>query len=406
MAVDKNGRQLPKGITWLSKKRLYMARFTYQGISYTIYDKSLKMVKEKLADKRYEVQHGLSGKVDKITLNMWYEIWLQDYKRNAVKDTTFQTYQALYENHLRNTLGRQHLTQIKPLHIQKFYNDFIEQGYAATSLQTLHALLNNLLEIAVSNDLLTKNPSKNTIRPMAQGRERRVLSIAEQTRLLAYVKQEKWRFFEPVVVTMLGTGMRVGELLGLKWEDVDFEKNTISINRTLVYLKKKETGKYGFEEQTPKTKYSKRTIPLYPQVASALHKQKQKQNQIAGKESGNWQPYTGLETLVFTGRKGQPQQTTSIQNMLNRIREAINEEELANARLENRIPMLMEHIHPHTLRHSFATRCFEADISPKTVQMLLGHANIQITLDLYTHVSEAKKLQDMQKLNFLFTDGI
>ncbi len=404
MAVDKNGKQLPKGITWVENKKRYMARFTYQGTPYTLYDKELKVIKKKLADKRYEVEHGLTGKADKITLNKWYEVWLADYKKNKIKDTTIQTYQTLYDNHIRNTLGKRILAQIKPIHIQKLYNDFIENGYATSSLQTLHALMNNLLSVAVGNDLLMKNPSKATVRPTVEQKDKRVLSEEEQTYLQAYIRQDEWQFYEPIITTMLGTGMRVGEVLGLKWEDVDFDNNTISINRTLVYIKNKQTGKYGFEEQTPKTKNSRRTIPLYPHVAKALKRQKVNQSYI--KLHGNWKPQENFGTLVFTGSKGQPQQTASIQTILNKIVKAINEKENKKALEENRTPVLMEHLHPHALRHSFATRCFEADIPPKTVQMLLGHANIQITLDLYTHVSEAKKLQDMQKLADLFANVV
>lgn len=404
MALDKNGKQLPKGITWIEKKQLYMGRFTYQGTPYTLYDKELKAIKKKLADKRYEVEHGLTGKADKLTLNKWFEVWLKDYKDNKVKKTTIQNYQTLYNNHIKDTLGKRILAQIKPIHIQKLYNDFIDSGYSTTSLQTLHALLHNILDIAVANDLLMKNPCMGTVRPTAERKERRVLSSEEQTYLLNFIRQEEWQFYEPVLTTMLGTGVRVGELLGLKWEDIDFENCTISINRTLVYIKNKTTGKFGFEEQAPKTKNSKRTIPLHNNVAKALKRQKLNQSYL--KLHGKWQPHEGFEALVFTGSTGQPQQTASIQNILNRIVKAINKEEAEKAQSENRTPVVMEHLHPHALRHSFATRCFEADIPPKTVQMLLGHANIQITLDLYTHVSEEKKLRDMQKLDNLFANVV
>lgn len=404
MALDKNGKKLPKGITWIEKKQLYMGRFTYQGTPYTLYDKELKVIKKKLADKRYEVEHGLTGKADKITLNKWYEVWLSNYKTDKVKETTENGYVIMYNNHIRNTLGKRVLAQIKPIHIQKLYNDFIENGYSTSSLQTLHALLHNILDIAVVNDLIMKNPCMGTIRPPAEHKERRVLSEEEQTYLLKFIQQEEWKFYEPVITTILGTGVRVGEVLGLKWEDIDFENNTISINRTLVYIRNKKTGKYGFSEQAPKTKNSKRTIPLHKNVVKALKRQKLNQNYM--KLHGNWQPHEGFETLVFTGSKGQPQQTASIQNILNRIVKAINDEEVEKATKENRTPVIMEHLHPHALRHSFATRCFEADMPPKTVQMLLGHANIQITLDLYTHVSAEKKLQDMQKLDKIFANVV
>lgn len=119
MALDKNGKTLPKGITWIEKKQLYMGRFMYQGISYTLYDKKLRDITKKLADKRYEVEHGLFGKADKLTLNTWFEIWLREYKVQKIKKTTLQNYLSLYNNHLRNGLGMRFLSQIKSIYIQR-----------------------------------------------------------------------------------------------------------------------------------------------------------------------------------------------------------------------------------------------------------------------------------------------
>lgn len=404
MALDKNGKQLPKGITWIEKKKLYMARFTYQGTPYTIYDKELKVIKKKLADKRYEVEHGLSGKLDKITLNTWYESWLKDYKSKKVKKNTIITYQRLYETHVRNTLGKKQLSQIKAIHIQKFYNDLIEKDYSTSSLGVIHAMLSNMFKIAVNNDLIVKNPCKGTELPIVENVERRVLSIEEQKYISNYVKKESWQFYEPIITTMLGTGVRVGEVLGLKWEDIDFEKKTLSINKTLEYRRLESTGKFGFEEDTPKTPNSIRTIPLNQSVIQALKRQKRNQNFL--KLQGNWTPKHGFETLVFTGRKGQPQEKLYIRNMLIRLVKEINEYESKKAEKENRTAIIIEPINPHALRHSFATRCFEADMPPKTVQMLLGHANIGMTMNLYTHVTEQKKVEDMQKLDKLLLNVV
>ncbi len=389
MAFDKNGKPLPKGIAWLEKKQLYMGRFMYQGISYTLYDKKLHGITKKLAEKRYEAEHGLCKSTSKLTLNNWFEIWLNNYKSPNLKKTTLQNYLSLYNNHLRNTLGTCILSQIKPIHIQQLYNDFLITGHSATSLQTLHSLLHNIFEVATRNDLITKNPCLATVRPTACHHERQVLTLEEQNQLLTFIQQEKWNFCEPIITTLLGTGIRIGELLGLKWEDIDFEKKTISINRTLVYTKNEKTGKFGFEMQSPKTRHSKRILPMHPNVESALKRQFNNQQKL--RQQNKWKTLRGFETLIFTGYKGHPLLTASVQNMLNRL--------VADIQKNSELPLCnIKHLHPHMMRHSFATRCFEADIPPKTVQTLLGHSNIQMTLDLYTHVSEEKKLKDMQKL--------
>lgn len=325
--------------------------------------RELPGITKKLAEKRYEAEHGLCKSTNKLTFNSWFEIWLNNYKSPNLKKTTLQNYLSLYNNHLRNTLGTCILSQIKPIH--------------------------NIFEVATRNDLITKNPCLATVRPTACHHERQVLTLEEQNQLLTFIQQEKWNFCEPIITTLLGTGIRIGELLGLKWEDIDFEKKTISINRTLVYTKNEKTGKFGFEMQSPKTRHSKRILPMHPNVESALKRQFNNQQKL--RQQNKWKTLRGFETLIFTGYKGHPLLTASVQNMLNRL--------VADIQKNAELPLCnIKHLHPHMMRHSFATRCFEADIPPKTVQTLLGHSNIQMTLDLYTHVSEEKKLKDMQKL--------
>lgn len=403
MAKDKNGkRELPQGITWVGNKNLYMGRFRYQGTSYTMYDKTLKGITIKLTDKRYEVKHGINGAADKITLNAWFQIWLNDYKANEIKTTTKQHYETLYRCHVENQLGTRYLSSIKPVHIQALYNNFMKQGLSAKYLQNVNAMLCNIFEIAVKNDILLKNPCKGAIRPPVVSKEKRVLSIEEQKRLVHFIQRKEWKFYEPMITTLLGTGMRVGELQALQWMDIDFENRVITINKTLVYVKKPDGGKYHFEIQSPKTTFGNRVIPMKNDVWEALKRQKENQEYL--RKQKHWKPLKGFENLVFSGDKGQPQQRGAIQSLLNSLVVAMNEEETKKAKEENREPVYMEHLHPHALRHSFATRCFEADMSSKTVQVLLGHASIQMTLDLYTHVSEKKKQEEMLKLDGIFED--
>ena len=401
MALDKNGKPLPTGVTWVEKKNLYMGRFTYHGTPYTMYDKTLKGIQKKLTDKRYEATHGMAQRAAKTTLNDWFEIWLHDYKLNKIKATSWQNYGNLYDCQIRHTLGPLCLSQIKPIHIQKMYNDFIARGLSSKYLHNMNAILYNLFDIAIRNELLLKNPCDGVIKPPITSTERRVLSMEEQLRFLRFIQQERWKFSEPTLTVLLGTGMRVGELLGLNWEDIDFEQKSISINKTLVYVKDHTTQKFHFAFQTPKTRHGNRIIPMQSQVEQALRRQEALQRSLRAKP--DWNPQPKFERLVFAGHNGQPRQRTAIQCTLNRIVRAINDEETLAAQQEGREPILMEHLHPHALRHTFATRCFEVDMPPKTVQQLLGHASIQMTLDLYTHVSEQKKIADISKLEQLFS---
>ena len=404
MAKDpKTGKELPKGISWKADKETYMARFTYQGQSYTFYNKDLKALKKTLADKKYEVQHGLQGKADRISLNKWYETWLNQYKIPNIKETSVHTYKHMYSCYIESTLGSKQLSQVKPVHIQKVYNDLLERGLSAKSISNIQGMLYDIFETACRNDLIIKNPCKGVARPKVEQPDRRVLSIEEQHTLVSYLKRDKFKPYEPLIITLLGTGMRIGEVLGLTWDDIDFKNEQISVNKTLVYVKDLNTGKYMFKYQTPKTKNSVRTIPMLSDVKKALKHQSICQKRLRLYMGDEWQPLKDFEGIVFPSFKGRPHQESEIRNFLINIVAQINADEKRLAEKENREPVVMGHVHPHALRHTFATRCFECDIPPKTVQHLLGHSSVQMTMDLYTHITEQKKQEDMKKLEGLFS---
>lgn len=162
MALDKSGKQLPRGITWLPKKELYMGRFQYEGQSYTVYAKSLREAKKKLADKKYETEHGIGGKADRIKLDDWFDEWISTYKIGKVKDTTVATYRALYDRFVREPLGGRYISKIKTVEIQRLYNSITDNGLSPKYLKTLHNTLSNVFKMAVNNDLIPKNPCSQT----------------------------------------------------------------------------------------------------------------------------------------------------------------------------------------------------------------------------------------------------
>ena len=230
-------------------------------------------------------------------------------------------------------------------------------------------------------------------------KERRVLTIEEQREVL---EQAKGRICEPLVHVALGTGMRAGELQGLTWSDIDFRNRTINVNKTLVYIPDKETGKYCFKYQPTKTNSGTRIIPMQEDVYKALKRQKVQKMEMQ-LHNANWMPEKGFEDLVFVNVTGRPRQGMDFRNDLDRIESAINKERKRVASEQGKEFEKIPHFHPHTLRHTFATRCFEAGIDAKTVQNYLGHSSVAITLDLYTHVTENKAKEEMEKLNSLYT---
>jgi len=324
-----------------------------------------------------------------LTLNEWFNIWLQEYKVDHIKLSSVQTYQTMYNKRVKDILGDCPLDQIRPFHLQKIFNTLLRNKLSSGYLHCIHAMMHNIFQIAVNNDLLVKNPCTGVTLPNEYSQKPKVLTLEEQQELLQFLNQDKWKKHQPMITIMLGTGVRVGELLALTWTDVDFENKSISINKSLAYLKD-ENNHFHFQTTTPKTRTSCRTIPMSHSVEVSLKQQKIWLQEQRCNEC--WQPKAKFENLVFPNKYGHPQQRGAVQRILNRIVSAMN-----TRNSHNIIPM--PPLHPHILRHSFATRCFEVGIPAKTIQMLLGHNSIQLTMDIYTHVSEEKKKVDMEKLN-------
>lgn len=390
-------KKLPKCIT-LRKDGLYMGRVKFQNEVYTIYGRDVKKLEKELAELRYEVEHGLKGKGDNMTLNAWFEVWLYDYKSKTIKDSTMIRYADQYKQNIKKSLGQKRLSQVKPIMLQRHFNQMATDDYSTKTIADTYNILHSMFKLALQNNIIIRNPCDAVILPKTKEKERRVLTIEEQKEVLEHAKG---RICEQQVRVALGTGMRAGELQGLTWDDIDFDKREIHVNKTLVYIRDRESGKYYFKFQSPKTKSGTRTIPMQDDVYNALKRQKVQIKEMQMLAS-NWNQVSGFENLVFLNVTGRPRQGIDFRNDLLRIENAINKERKKVAEQEGTSYEPIEHIYPHCLRHSFATRCFEAGIDAKTVQNYLGHSSFAITMDLYTHVTEDKAHSEMQKLNQLY----
>lgn len=391
-------QKLPPGITRRKDGR-YQGRFTYNGKRYTLYDKNLRSLKKRLADAKYEAEHGYYCTGGQITLNNWYQTWLEEYKSVVVKNSTILLYTTSYERYIADALGNRKLQDIRTIHIQKLYNDLQKGGLSIGTIQIVHAVLFNIFKLALKNEILIKNPCVGAEIPREEKKEPRVLTAAEQE---IFLENIRGNYYEPLLKVALGTGLRIGELLGLTWDDIDFKTSTVSISRTLLYMKNRQTGHFCFQFQSPKSRSSKRTVPLIPSLAILLKEHKKYQHTQRIARGPFWTPLPNMDNLVFTTKNGTPIQEVYIVKCLNAVTAKINRIEYQQALYENRDPVPFERITPHTLRHSFATRAFENGLAPKTVQELLGHSNINLTMNLYTHVTHDVKVREMEKLYDLF----
>lgn len=212
--------------------------------------------------------------------------------------------------------------------------------------------------------------------------ERRVMTLEEQKIFLYYAKNSN--LYELIEVA-LSTGMRSGELRGLCWSDIDFKNKTLHIKHSLNY--------YGNEHVLglPKTKTSIRDIPMLDNVERILKNIKKEQSKARMKLGENWKEREGLENLVFTTGCGGPLNRALLAKEMNRIIK----------RIQNDKPEF-EHISPHTFRHTFATRCIEAGMSPQVLKTILGHSKLSQTMDLYAHVLQDTKAEEMKRIANLF----
>ncbi len=367
MGRSLKGKELGVGISQ-RKDGMYQARFTGRsGRRKTIYDKKLSALRRRLIECQYDVQQECEIIEDDVTLDEWFEIWMDTYKRNC-RNTTLASYTTKY-NRLREDLGWRRLSSLNLIVMQRCLNKF------STDQKRIDCkkILIDMLDKAVDSEILSKHPARklNTVMMREPKKERRVLTIPETE---IFLKMAKGTMYEYLYVLALETGMRVGELGGLKWSDVDLLNRKIEVKRTLCYVC--QDGRYTFDLHDTKTMNGKRVIPLTSNAIQALREQKTK---------GYSMVKEGCDDLVFFTRKGKPLELRTLQGSIDCIIKNIQKEQD------------FERFTPHTFRHTFATRAIEFGMNPKTLQKILGHSSLQLTMDLYCHVTNDTLFTEMAK---------
>ena len=366
MGKDLKGKELGVGISQQSDK-LYVARFTDKfGIRKTKRFKKLQECRQWIADASYISKHSDIENASDILVDTWYEYWI-GIKKQTVRPNTVRNYSERYERNIKGIIGKKLLSEVKPIHCQKIFSDMAEQGYKTTTIYQTRITLYNMLEFAKENDVILSNPCKKSVKSdMGKPSEKKVaLTIDEQRKFLMAATGQS---YENQYKFMLQTGLRTGELVGLKWDDIDFGKRTVTISRTMEYRYKVGEWRVG----PPKSKSGYRTIPLTDEAIRILKDQKEKNSKIKVINI-EWRDQ------VFLSRKGEPVKNSTYDTALFKI---CDKAEIRKFCM-------------HILRHTFATRCIEAGMIPKTLQKILGHSNIGITMNLYVDATEEEKTTEM-----------
>ncbi len=366
MGKSLNGKELGKGISQ-RKDGLYQGRFVNRfGKKQTLYAKTLKDIRQKLRNAQYEDEKALNVVTKEITLDEWYKVWMATCKKNC-RESTKATYAGQYKR-VQKALGWRKLTSLNLIIIQQAIN---ELGTDNQRKETKKILV-DMLSKAVDADLLNKNSARmvNTVISKEEKKERRVLTIRETSIFLEYTKDT---FYYDLYILALETGMRIGELMGLKWSEIDYDKSVLYVRRSLCYFRR--DGKYVFEWHDTKTHNSKRVIPLTKQAVKALKRQWIRRQSILLKNASEVQEE--YRDLIFVTKNNRPTQQFIVAECI----------DVAIRRIRKDYPEF-ERFSPHCFRHTFATRAIERGMQPKILQKLLGHGSLQTTMDLYCHVTE------------------
>lgn len=300
MAVDKNGKPLPKGITYRAAENRYMGRLMIDGISYTLYDKKWQDLETKMNDLRYEVTHGIYCKPKDETISSWFSIWMEQYKAIAVKEATKQTYQQVFESFIEPVIGRKKLCDIRPQALQKLINDLYHKQYSKSRVNITYVILLGMFEQALKNEIIQRNPMEAVSFPKYKKKsqdDKRVMTQEEKELFLKYAASSKYYDFYVIALT---TGMRINEILALEWSDIDFKEGFIHVTGTLVYVRK-GAGRY---KDTPKTASSQREIPMLNNVSSLLKERRKRQLELKVQLGDKWKTEKGLENMVMTYDEG------------------------------------------------------------------------------------------------------
>ncbi len=377
--------KLPKGITKRSDG-LYMGRFQISGVRYCCYGKTVKGVQSQIDNMKYEAKHGTLLKPERLTVDSWFTTWLDTYKKNNVKIATYDRYSNVYQNCISSRIGKFKLVDVKPQMIQKLINDLHDAGYAQTTIKLVDIVLHQLFKQAVKDQLILYNPVEAVTLPSERNikpEERRVMTPEEQKTFMEYAESS---VYYPYYVLALETGMRINEVCGLEWSDIDFKKKEIHVSGTLHY----ERGS-GRWKDTPKTRTSDRIIPMLPDVEAILKSCSSQQKRNRLKLGAKYKTEPGLEHIVLTYPEGGAFWDEGIRKDIQKIVDRINADGIEFAP-----------IHPHTFRHTFATRAAESGMPMQVLKTILGHSSLAMTADLYSHVLPDTKQDEMQKIANMF----
>ena len=399
MGKDLKGKELGTGISQRADGN-YMARYVDRYKKrHTFYGRDLKALRRRLEKERYESEQGIISSEGNISLAEWFEEYLKLYKEGKVKDTTLFRIRQTFSPCKKNVLGMMRLREIRADHVQRLINELDEKGFTYGTIRLLKSLLNEMFKKAVGNGYMLINPCDAVVMPRKVTYEPRFLTEREQEMFLE-VAREYYHY--DIFCVSLSMGARIGEVLGLKWSDIDFDKKMIHIQRTLHYGKIQENGSCHFFFTSPKTTTSDRCIPLLPETEMILKRVRKRQLRNRMLYGSQWETTPPFDDMVFTTQQGAPVRYGDVNRTIKSVvlKANLQEEELAG--FEKREPFVLKPFSPHCFRHTFVTRCKMNGVPYETIQSYVGHSDKETTA-YYDH---NKQIVDMESLKHISLLGV
>ena len=339
---------------------------TGRAIYKNVLGKTQAEAKAKLKQAIEEAKGLDAAKVGRYTVGQWMEVWFEHYAKVKVRPSSHQTYRGYIDNHIKPSIGKIPLEKLTSLELQKLYKKLLEggrveriesrkqsKGLSAKTVRNIHQIISSAMKLAQEQKLIASNPAEGCALPRLEHREMKTLPVEQ---LQSFLREAKESGVYELYYLELATGLRRGELLGLKWEDIDLERGDLRVRRQIARIN-------GEVVEAPlKTKNAYRTLPLAEDTVSILLEQKEK---------------VGGSPWVFPSPTGGPISPDSVLHMLHRV--------LKRAGLPR--------VRFHDLRHTFATLALQNGVDVKTVSGMLGHFSAGFTLDTYAHVTTASQRQ-------------
>ena len=401
---DLRGRALRKGEVQRASDKRYMYTYTDPlGRRKFIYANDLATLREKEKQLMKDQLDGLDLYVaGKATINDVFDRYMST--KYDLRETTRSNYLYIWEHFVKDTFGKKRIADIKFSDLLQYYLYLLnDEEIALGILDSVHCLIHPTFQLAVRDEIIRHNPSDGVMKEVSKraGKSRGVrhaLSLEQQRAFMDYIANHPvYYHWWPLFTVLLGTGCRIGEGLGLRWQDLDFEKRTISINHSLVYYPEGSSRRSVLKVSKPKTEAGIRIIPMLDIVYDAFQMELEEQE-----ETGyNQIEIDGMTGFIFTNRNGSAPNPQTVNRTIKRIISSYNADEVVRAKRQRREPVILPDFSCHHLRHTFCTRLCENETNLKVIQAIMGHRNIETTMDIYAEATEQKKQESIERLSNL-----